>query len=158
MSDTTLPSALANRLRSLLQDATANYQHVPGIVFQVINRDGETTYSNASGLIELGGEEPMSNDTIFWIASCTKLITAIALMQLVEREKVDLDSANLLEKFVPELKNVEILDDGKLRKKVNSISLRMLMTHVSYWLHYFLDLLVLFRSFQLWKLTFCDNY
>lgn len=73
----------------------------------------------------------MTEDTVFWIASCTKLVGAIALMQLVEQGKADLDSADQLEKYVPEMKSVQILEGGKFREKKNRITLRMLMTHVS---------------------------
>ena len=72
----------------------------------------------------------MTTDTVFWIASCTKLVSAIALMQLVEQEKADLDSADQLEHYVPEMKSVKILEKGVLREKKERITLRMLMTHV----------------------------
>jgi methyl acetate hydrolase len=45
-------------------------------------------------------------DDIHWIASCTKLITAIACMQLVEQGKVKLDEP--VGEIVPELANVEM--------------------------------------------------
>ncbi|KAF2490325.1 beta-lactamase family protein [Lophium mytilinum] len=123
-------SSTASRLSSLVQNATSDPQHVPGLVVQVVDRLGHTKYSNASGIRGLGVEEPMTTDAVFWIASCTKLISAIALMQLVEQRKADLDSADLLEEVVPELKDIQILEHGKLRPKANRITLRMLMTHV----------------------------
>ena len=59
----------------------------------------------------------MTLDTIFWIASCTKLITSIAFMQIVEQGKLALNDAKLVEKIVPELKDVKVIDNGKLVAK-----------------------------------------
>jgi hypothetical protein len=51
----------------------------------------------------------MTLETVFWIASCTKLITAIACMQLVEQGKLSLDDADQAEKLCPQLKQAKIL-------------------------------------------------
>lgn len=123
-------SDVAARLGSLLRISTANPQHVPGVVLQVVDRCGRTIYSGAAGLRGLDSTVPMTTHSVFWIASCTKLVSAVALMILVEQGLADLDSADLLEEVVPEMKTVQILEDGKLRPKRNRITLRMLMTHV----------------------------
>ena len=72
----------------------------------------------------------MTLDSIFWIASCTKMICGLACMQLVEQGKLALDDGDLIEKLCPELKVVQVLqDDGTLVPKKNQITLRMLLTH-----------------------------
>jgi CubicO group peptidase (beta-lactamase class C family) len=76
----------------------------------------------------------MTTDTIFWIASCTKLITAVAAMQLVEQHKVDLDNGQQTEDILHELKSIKVIEemaDGKLRlvDKKRQITLRMLLSH-----------------------------
>lgn len=77
----------------------------------------------------------MTLDSVFWIASCTKMITGVACMQLVEQGKLSLDDADLVEKLCPELKSVKILkgfdENGKpvLVKKKTGITLRMLLSH-----------------------------
>jgi hypothetical protein len=43
----------------------------------------------------------MTADTVFWIASCTKMIAGIACMQLVEQGKLALDDVELVEKIAP---------------------------------------------------------
>jgi D-alanyl-D-alanine carboxypeptidase len=40
----------------------------------------------------------MDMDTVFWIASCTKMIVGIACMQLVEQGKFKLDDADIVDK------------------------------------------------------------
>jgi CubicO group peptidase (beta-lactamase class C family) len=74
----------------------------------------------------------MTLETTFWIASCTKMIAAIAVMQLVEQGKLNLDDHKQLYKLCPELEKVKVLtDDGKLEDKEAEITLRMLLSHVS---------------------------
>jgi CubicO group peptidase (beta-lactamase class C family) len=72
----------------------------------------------------------MTQDNIYWIASCTKMIVGIACMQLVEKGILALDDSNQLESLCPELKNVKVLqDDGTLVEKKRGITLRMLLNH-----------------------------
>lgn len=54
----------------------------------------------------------MDQDTIFWIASCTKLVTAIAVLQLVEQGKIPLDDAEFVKKYAPEIVEKKVYADG----------------------------------------------
>lgn len=74
------------------------------------------------------GHATEGND-IYWLASCTKLVTAIACMQVVEKGLLHLDDADLVERLCPELKDVKVLQDGSLVEKESRITLRMLLTH-----------------------------
>ena len=105
---------------------------VPGIVFAAIDKNGELITANPSGSRALGGKHPMDLDTTFWIASLTKLVTAIVCMQLVEQGKIKLDDSQHLYEYCPELKNVKVLqDDGTLVERKKDITLRMLLTHTA---------------------------
>lgn len=74
------------------------------------------------------GTQPASLDSLYWIASLTKLSTAIATLIAVEKGLVTLD-ANVRE-IVPELAELDILEgfaeDGtpRLRKCMSPITLR----------------------------------
>ncbi|RAK93887.1 beta-lactamase family protein [Aspergillus costaricaensis CBS 115574] len=118
---------------------------IPGLVYCAVNRAGNTIFSHASGKTSLDGNSPMTMDTIFWLASCTKLVTSIACMQLVERGTLELDNSAQLESLAPELRNVQVLErtaDGKfhLVPKQRSITLRMLLNHTSGFGYAFEDL------------------
>src|SRR2546426_7601727 len=63
---------------------------MPGIV-AVAASDKGVLYEGAFGKRELGKDGPMTVDTVVWIASMTKAITATAAMQLVERGKLSLE-------------------------------------------------------------------
>jgi CubicO group peptidase (beta-lactamase class C family) len=79
----------------------------------------------------------MTQDNIYWIASCTKVIVGIACMQLVEKGILALDDSKQLESLCPELKSVKVLqDDGTLVEKKRAITLRMLLSHTGTLLNY----------------------
>jgi CubicO group peptidase (beta-lactamase class C family) len=126
-----LSSEAVSKLQSTFDDACADRDKgLPGVVGVAVGRDGKELFAHAAGKRGFGSEEPMSVDNIFWIASCTKMITGVACMQLVEQEKLALDDAAQTEKLCPELKDLQVLQpDGKLVPKKGGITLRMLLTH-----------------------------
>ena len=77
----------------------------------------------------------MDADAAFWIASCTKAITALAAAQLVERGLLDLDEA--VGARLPQLASPQVLEgfdaEGApiLRPAKRAITLRHLLTHTS---------------------------
>jgi CubicO group peptidase (beta-lactamase class C family) len=83
----------------------------PGMV-GLIDRDGETQVV-AAGALAFGGP-PMRRDTLFRIASMTKLFTAAAVMMLVEEGKLRLDEP--VDRLLPELADRRVLKrpDGPL--------------------------------------------
>ncbi len=55
-------------------------------------RDGSLAWFHGHGVADIGSGTPVDQDTVFRIASITKTITAIAVMQLWEQGLVDLDA------------------------------------------------------------------
>jgi hypothetical protein len=55
------------------------------------NKDGNMIFSHAAGRRGVNSNEPMTLDSVFWIASCTKMIGGIVCMQVVEQGKLSLD-------------------------------------------------------------------
>jgi len=107
---------------------------MPGIV-AVAATDKGTVYEGAFGKRELGKDASMSLDTVVWIASMTKAITATAAMQLVESGKLDLESP--ASKVVPDLAAAKVLEGfdaaskPRLRAPKRPITLRHLLTHTA---------------------------
>src|ERR1700735_5439563 len=105
-----LSSEVVNTMQSGFDDACADCDKgLPGVVGIAVGRDGKELFAHAAGKRGFGSEEPMSLDNIFWIASCTKMITGLACMQLVEQGKLSLDDAAQTEKLCPELKALQVL-------------------------------------------------
>jgi CubicO group peptidase (beta-lactamase class C family) len=80
-------------------------QALPGLVALVCHHDD--VHVEVLGTLTFGGPAPMKRDTIFRIASITKLITAVAAMILVEECKLRLDDS--IEPWLPELANRRVL-------------------------------------------------
>lgn len=102
---------------------------VPGIV-ALVWRHGEV-HVEAIGKLAVDGDDPMSRDTLFRIASMTKPIIAAAAMILVEECVLRLDEP--IDRFLPELAKRRVLKqiDGPLDDTVpakRSITLRDLLT------------------------------
>lgn len=112
----------------------AEAKQVPGVVAMACTAD-ETIYQKAFGRRALPDGAPMTVDTVFWIASMTKAVTAAAAMQLVEQGKLQLEQ-NMGE-LLPELAKPQVLEgfdaDGKpkLRPARRPITLRHLLTHTA---------------------------
>jgi len=88
-------------LKSQIDALTSDAAGAPGVVFAAVNKNGELIFQHASGKVGVGKDQPMTMDNVFWIASCTKMITGIACMQLVEQGKLALDDSDLVEKIAP---------------------------------------------------------
>src|SRR5512147_1654505 len=56
---------------------------VPGVVALVTDRKG-VVYRGAFGVTDVESKHPMAVDSLFRIASMTKAVTSVALMQLIE--------------------------------------------------------------------------
>jgi CubicO group peptidase (beta-lactamase class C family) len=95
----------------------------------------EVIYQGAFGKRDLSKDDPMTADSVFWIASMTKAITTAAGMQLVEQGKLSLDEP--IGKLLPDLANPQVLEgfdaggEPKLRPAKGQITLRQLMTHTA---------------------------
>ena len=105
---------------------------VAGLVFVAVDKNGDEIVASASGKRGLESKEDMDLNTVFWIASCTKFLAAIACLQAVEQGKLNLDDHKQVYKLCPELEKVQVLqEDGSLVDKKKDITLRMLLSHTA---------------------------
>ncbi|MDJ0968662.1 MAG: serine hydrolase domain-containing protein [Kiloniellales bacterium] len=125
--------ALQDSLDRILQTAT-EAGAVPGVVAVVTDREG-LTYEGGFGERALGSGVAMTPDTVVWIASMTKAVTATAAMQLVERGQLQLDAP--AKEVIPYLGEVQVLEgfensgEPQLRPPESDITLRQLLTHTA---------------------------
>lgn len=130
-------------LRDLINKAAASPQHpIPAASVIVVSGTGETLFSHATGEVRSvdGSMRPVGMHDIFTLASSTKLVVAVAIMQLVERGRVDLDDSEIIERLLPDLMCKPLLigfkeGDGSqtplLRSRNSPITLRMLLNHTA---------------------------
>ena len=104
-----------------------------GAVAIVVNRD-KIVSSEAVGFADIAAGRAMTTDSIFWIASQSKPMTAVAVMMLVDEGKISLDDP--VEKYLPEFRGQMVVaekDDEHtlLRKPVHPITVREVLSHMS---------------------------
>ncbi len=113
-------SVSTQKLESIDTELTREIElkHLPGAVV-LVARNGGVVWRKAYGARALEpGREPMTTDTIFDLASLTKIVaTATSIMMLVERGKVRLSDP--LSNYIPEIKG-----EGRER-----ITIELLLTH-----------------------------
>jgi CubicO group peptidase (beta-lactamase class C family) len=105
-------------LNSFLNETVKRYR-IPGLAVAIVN-DKEILYS--SGLGESSPGIGITPETPFLLGSTTKSFTALAMMQLAEAGKVELDSA--VRKYIPEFSLA-------LPEYVDAITIRHLLNHTS---------------------------
>ena len=109
-------------------------KEIPGVVAMAANGK-EVIYQGAYGKRDLSKDDAMTLDSVFWIASMTKAMTAAAAMQLVEQGKLSLEAP--IGKVLPDLASPQVLEgfdakgEPKLRPAKKPITLRHLMTHTA---------------------------
>ena len=109
-------------------------KEIPGVV-AIAATGKDVIYEGAFGKRDLSKGDPMTADSVFWIASMTKAVTSAGAMQLVEQGKLSLDEP--IGKLLPDLAAVQVLDgfdakgEPKLRPAKKPITLRQLMTHTA---------------------------
>jgi len=123
-----------NRAIDAILRKSVEESEVPGVV-AVAATDRGVIYEGAFGVRELGKKESMTADTVGYIASMTKPLTAAAAMKLVEEGELRLDEP--AGNVIPSLHEVQVLEGfdsiGRpvLRPASRAVTLRHLLTHTS---------------------------
>ncbi len=124
----------SNQIDQVLREAV-DENKLPGIVAMVAVAD-HVIYQGASGKQDTIKNIPMTVDSIFRIASMTKPITSVGVMQLVESGRVKLDEPAAT--YLPELSQVQVLEEfdaitgkAKLRSPNALPTVRQLLSHTS---------------------------
>ncbi|KAL1409452.1 hypothetical protein Q8F55_003435 [Vanrija albida] len=139
MPRVTLSPASKRAIDALLDDAVKS-REVNAPTVGVATAD-EILYFAAKGERVYGKPElgQINDETVLQLFSCTKLITSVAVLQLVDRGVVTLDDPAVVEKHLPDLCSQPVLikwtkDDPPkpvLEPRRNPITLRRLLSHTA---------------------------
>ena len=77
---------------------------IAGAVTMVVSKD-RVLHLETTGLADVAAHKPMKADTVFWIASMTKPITATAVLMLQDEGKLDVHDP--VAKYLPEFANLK---------------------------------------------------
>src|SRR3954469_21620992 len=132
-------SSAQNSPRSAALDASlrgaVERKDAPGVVALITDRE-RVLYQGAFGVADVATGRPVTTDALFRIASMTKPVTSVALMQLVEQGRLGLDDP--AEKYLPELAGLKVFESFdaatgayQLRPASRPATVRHFLTHTS---------------------------
>jgi serine beta-lactamase-like protein LACTB, mitochondrial len=87
---TPLPAEKIGQIEALIK-AEMSRQSIPGLSVAVV-ANGQMRWSEGYGLADVENAVPARPSTVYRLGSISKPVTATAIMQLVERGKIDLDA------------------------------------------------------------------
>jgi len=104
-----------------LTDRMARFR-IPGVSIAVVN-DGLVEWIRGFGIRRWGGDDPVTEDTLFQVASISKPVFALAVMHLWEAGKLDID-----EDVNVYLRSWRVPKNGDWQPRV---TLRQILTHTA---------------------------
>ncbi|PHH66600.1 hypothetical protein CDD81_6437 [Ophiocordyceps australis] len=128
---------MAERISKAYQDAVAS-SLLAGASVIIGDKNGSTLYSGSFGKASLkqGRDDGFSTQTVCAIASMSKLVTAVAVLQCVEKDLIDLDQD--VRPLVPDMWTYGIItafdqdsNTASFEADATPITLRMLLSHTS---------------------------
>ncbi|WZL72583.1 serine hydrolase [Clostridiaceae bacterium 35-E11] len=96
------------------------FQDIPGLAIGA-TKGSDILYAKGFGVMNIDTQEPVTDQTIFHMASITKLFVATAVMQLAEQKKVDLHKRVI--DYIPYFR----IQDDRYKK----ITVLQLLSHTS---------------------------
>jgi len=103
-------AAIAARMQEMIAK-----NEIPGAVTVVATKDG-ISHLGVAGYADAGKTRPLKKDSIFWIASMTKPVTAVAVLMMQDEGKLSIEDP--VGKYIPEFAG-------------NGVTLRHMLTHTS---------------------------
>src|SRR4051794_15288348 len=107
---------------SRLAQSEVREGRITGVTIALID-DQELIFAGGFGLADRKSGTPAQADTVYRAGSISKLFTAMATMQLVERGRIDIDAP--VTNYLPEFRIIVPFEDAK------PLTLRQLMCHRS---------------------------
>lgn len=96
---------------------------LPGISVGLVHEQ-ELVYAKSFGYADINQKLRATEQTIYSVASLSKLFTALGLMQLVEEKQIDLDDAAV--QYIPELYQLQ-----SSKEDIDSITIRSILRHTT---------------------------
>jgi CubicO group peptidase (beta-lactamase class C family) len=114
-------------------DVAAAAGDVPGAFATVVDADG-VLFEGAGGKVRVDDDAEVTTDTMVWIASMTKALATVGVLQLVEQGRIDLDAD--VASYVPAFAELEVLegfdgDEPRLRPAKSAAKVRQLLDHTA---------------------------
>lgn len=81
----------------------------------LVRKNDEVVFDGKWGWTDIAARKPITDDTIFRMASMTKVVTAVAVMKLAEQGKLSIDDP--ISKYLPEFTGMQVCADPRYEFK-----------------------------------------
>ncbi len=150
------------RVHELIASHIGSGKHAGAAV--LIARHGKIVDFQTWGKRDIDSGAPVEKDTICRIYSMSKVVTAVAVLQLFEAGKVQLDSP--VTNWLPELRGLKVFTGGtadapQLVPATNVITVRMLLNHTAGFTYDFFagsPVHDIYKRADLWNSTSLDDF
>jgi len=116
-------SLIRDALQPLIDDGAMS-----GAVTLVATKDKILDFQ-AIGYTDVENQISIEKDTIFWIASQSKTVTAVAFLILVDEGKLSIDDS--VSKFIPEFANMKVKTEDGVKDAGTPILIKHILAHTS---------------------------
>lgn len=99
----------AEKINAQMQAYVRSREMVGGAL--IVRKSGAILLKKAWGSLDAEGKQPVTDETIYRMASMTKPVTAVAVMKLVEQGKVGLDDD--LTDYIPAFRDLRVVADQR---------------------------------------------
>ena len=113
------PTEIEEKVGPFIKNIMKSYE-LPGLAVSIV-KDNKIVYAKGFGVKNLETKEPITEKSLFHMASVSKPFSATAIMQFVEKGKVDLDDPVV--KYLPYFK----VNDERYKE----ITIRQMLSHIS---------------------------
>jgi len=122
------PAGLGKKIDPWLENELTTNRLFGGVM--TIYQGDQQVFHRCFGKKDKLRRQPVTDDTVFWIASMTKPITSVVAMSLWEEEVLALDSP--VSEFIPEMRNINVLNEaGTDMSTLRSPTVLDLLRHTS---------------------------
>jgi CubicO group peptidase (beta-lactamase class C family) len=105
-----------------------------GVIAIIADKTGKVHHKNLLGYADVEAKKPISEDSVFWVASMSKMFVGASIMMLADEGKVSLDDP--VTKFIPQLGKWMVIDEKDdahvlLKPVVRPVTIRHILSHTS---------------------------
>jgi len=108
--------------------------NLAGMTMSIV-KNGKLVYARGFGFSDVEAKQPVLAGQLFRVASVSKLITAVAIMKLVEKKSISLDS----KVFGPKAILKDPVFNSVVDKRLYTITVRHLLAHAGGWSSHYGD-------------------
>jgi CubicO group peptidase (beta-lactamase class C family) len=108
--------------------------NLAGMTMSIV-KDGKLVYARGFGFSDVEAKQPVLAGQLFRVASVSKLITAVAIMKLVEKKSISLDS----KVFGPKAILKDPVFNSVVDKRLYNVTVRHLLAHAGGWSSHYGD-------------------